>query len=219
MTKNVILRTIGNLTESKTPVAHKNTTIEARKNEWKSVVDSFDIDRLLAIQGEMDSFVDKMKVLDKRDSNEIDLTTEEAKSLMVEYLSSKNIAEFLEARQSMVKEIVFRVIEEKLREDGVEDPKNTNGEIAVPELGKVFKKEGAGLKDPSLDVAKLKEILGDRMKEITTVKVIPEKRVEEIDEDLLVELAANDPEVMAAIKESAVSGGPKSPKFIVRNIK
>lgn len=219
MSKNVIIRTLGNLTESKTPAVNKSTTIEARKNEWKSVVDSFDIDRLLAIQDEMDSFVDKMKVLDKRDSTEIDLTTEEAKSLMVEYLSSKNISEFLEARQSMVKEVVFQVIEERLREEGVEDPKNTNGEIVVPELGKAFKKEGAGLKDPSLDVAKLKEILGDRMKEITTVKIIPERRVEEIDEDLLVELAANDPSVMEAIKQAAVPGKPKSARFTVRDTK
>lgn len=219
MSKNVIIRTLGNLTESETPAVNKATTIEARKNEWKSVVDSFDIDRLLAIQDEMDSFVDKMKVLDKRDSTEIDLTTEEAKNLMVEYLSSKNISEFLEARQSMIKEIVFQVIEERLREEGAEDPKNTNGEIVVPELGKVFKKEGAGLKDPSLDVAKLKEILGDRMKEITTVKIIPEKRVEEIDEDLLVELAANDPSVMEAIKQAAVPGKPKSARFTVRDTK
>lgn len=219
MSKNVIVRTLGNLTESETPAVNKTTTIEARKNEWKSVVDSFDIDRLLAIQDEMDSFVDKMKVLDKRDSTEIDLTTEEAKNLMVEYLSSKNISEFLEARQSMVKEIVFQVIEERLREEGAEDPKNTNGEIVVPELGKAFKKEGAGLKDPSLDVAKLKEILGDRMKEITTVKIIPEKRVEEIDEDLLVELAANDPSVMEAIKQAAVPGKPKSARFTVRDTK
>lgn len=219
MSKNVIIRTLGNLTESQTPAVNKSTTIEARKNEWKSVVESFDIDRLLAIQDEMDSFVDKMKVLDKRDSTEIDLTTEEAKSLMVEYLSSKNISEFLEARQSMVREVVFQVIEERLREEGVEDPKNTNGEIVVPELGKAFKKEGAGLKDPSLDVAKLKEILGDRMKEITTVKIIPERRVEEIDEDLLVELAANDPSVMEAIKQAAVPGKPKSARFTVRDTK
>lgn len=220
--KSLITTTLGELVG--TPSAPENktaakSTIEARKNEWKEVVESFDIDKLLAVQEEMDSFVDKMKVISNRDSSEIDLTDEEAKNLMVEYLSNKNITEFLEARRSMVRDMVFQVIEERLSKEGVEDVKNTSGDLEVPELNKRFCKEGAGYGDPTLDVAKLKELLGERFSEITVTKIIPEKRVVEVDEELLVELAMRDEDVKEALMESAVPGKQKTPRFNIRPMK
>lgn len=219
MSKNIVFKKVGDIAGLPTTATPTRSTIETRKNEWQEVVESFDIEKLLAIQSEMDSFVDKMKVIANRDSTDIDLTNEEAKSLMVEYLSSKNISEFLDARKSMVRTMVFKVIEERLRKDGVDDPENQSGEIEVPELGKRFCKEGAGYGDPTLDVAKLKELLGDRIQEITVVKIIPEKRVEEIDEDLLIEIAQMDDSVMEAVKESLVAGKPKTPRLNVRPMK
>ena len=219
MSKNIVFKKVGDLAGLPTTDVPTRSTIEIRKNEWQEVVESFDIEKLLAIQSEMDSFVDKMKVIANRDSTDIDLTNEEAKSLMVEYLSSKNISEFLDARKSMVRTMVFKVIEERLRKDGVDDPENQSGEIEVPELGKRFCKEGAGYGDPTLDVAKLKELLGDKIQDITVVKIIPEKRVEEIDEDLLIELAQSDDSVMEAVKESLVAGKPKTPRLNIRPMK
>ena len=219
MSKNIVFKKVGDLTGLPTTAVPTRSTIETRKNEWQEVVESFDIEKLLAIQSEMDSFVDKMKVIANRDSTDIDLNNEEAKSLMVEYLSSKNISEFLDARKSMVRTMVFKVIEERLRKAGVDDPENQSGEIEVPELGKRFCKEGAGYGDPTLDVAKLKELLGDKIQDITVVKIIPEKRVEEIDEDLLIELAQSDDSVMEAVKESLVAGKPKTPRLNIRPMK
>ena len=219
MSKNIVFKKVGDIAGLPTTDAPTRSTIEIRKNEWQEVVESFDIEKLLAIQSEMDSFVDKMKVIANRDSTDIDLTDEEAKSLMVEYLSSKNISEFLDARKSMVRTMVFKVIEERLRKAGVDDPENQSGEIEVPELGKRFCKEGAGYGDPTLDVAKLKELLGDKIQDITVTKIIPEKRVEEIDEDLLIELAQSDDSVMEAVKESLVAGKPKTPRLNIRPMK
>lgn len=220
MSNSLTIKKLGDLVTTQTQTAkHEARTIESRKNEWREVVESFDIDRLLAVQEEMDSFVDKMKVIAAKDSSEIDLTGEEAKNLMVEYLSNKTITEFLEARRSMVRDMVFKVVEERLRQEGVEDPENESGHIDVPELGKRFCKEGAGYKDPTLDVAKLKELLGDRFDEVTVTKIIPEKRVVEVDEDLLVELAVRDEDVKEAIQEAAIAGQPKNPRFNVRPMK
>lgn len=218
MSKNLLVKVLGDLTES-TPAPKTGSNLEYRKNEWKEAVESFDIDRLLAIQDEMDSFVDKMKVISKRDSSEIDLTPNETQELMVEYLSSKNISEFLDARKAMVRELVFQVVEERLRKEGEEDPENTSGEIAVPQLGKRFCKEGAGYSDPTLDMGKLKELLGDKLSQVTVVKIIPEKRVEEVDEELLILLAQSDSSVKDAIQKSVVPGKPKTPRLNVRNIK
>lgn len=219
MSKELLLNMLGNLTKVETPEESKKTTIDSRKSEWKEAVESLDVDRLLEVQQEMDSFIDKVRVLSKKDSDEIELSKAEAKDLMTEHLSNKHITEFLEARQAMVKEMVFQVIDERLRKEGVENPSVVNGEIQVPELGKVFRKEGAGLKPPSLDMAKLRELLGDRVEEVTVRKTIPEHVVEEVDEDLLVELAQKDESIMEAIQEAAVPGKPKSARFVVRDLK
>ena len=219
MSKELLLNMLGNLTKVETPEESKKTTIDSRKSEWKEAVESLDVDRLLEVQQEMDSFIDKVRVLSKKDSDKIELSKAEAKDLMTEHLSNKHITEFLEARQAMVKEMVFQVIDERLRNEGVENPSVVNGEIQVPELGKVFRKEGAGLKSPSLDMAKLRELLGDRVEEVTVRKTIPEHVVEEVDEDLLVELAQKDESVMEAIQEAAVPGKPKSARFVVRDLK
>lgn len=218
MSKELLLNMLGELTKVEAPEKSK-TTVDSRKKEWKEAVESLDIDRLLEVQSEMDSFVDKVRVLSKKDSDEIELSKAEAKDLMVEHLSNKHITEFLEARQAMVKEMVFQVIDERLRKEGVENPAIVNGEIQVPELGKVFRKEGAGLKPPSLDMAKLRELLGDRINEVTVRKTIPEHVVEEIDEDLLVKLAQEDSSVLEALEQAAVPGKPKNARFTVRDMK
>lgn len=204
--------------KEETQVVHNRTNLESRKKAWTESIESFDVDRLIGIQEEMDQFIDLMKTLSKTGSDEVVLAPQEAVDLMKEYLSNKNIAEFLEARKAMVREMVFLSIEEKLREEGVEDPVNTNGSIEVPSLGKKFCKEGAGYKDPVLDMAKLKSELGSKFDKVVVKKVIPEQVVEEVSEDLLVELAQNDPEVLKAIQESVVNGKPKSAKFVVRNM-
>lgn len=218
MSKSLLVKVLGDLTES-APAPKTGSNIESRKSDWKEAVESFDIDRLLAIQDEMDSFIDKMKVISKRDSSEIDLTPDETKDLMVEYLSSKNISEFLDARKAMVRELVFQVVEERLRKEGSEDPENTSGEITVPQLGKRFCKEGAGYADPTLDMGKLKGLLGDKISQVTVTKIIPEQRVEEIDEELLIELAQSDNSVREAIQNSVVPGKRKNPRLNVRDIK
>lgn len=201
-------------------VKEAKSTVASRKESWKEAVEEFDVDKLLEIQEEMDQFIDKMKVIkDSMSLDKIDLTEAEAKDLMTEYLSGKNIAEFLEARKSMVRKLVFQVIDERLREEGIEDPENQNGSIEVPELGTRFSREGAGYRDPSIDGAKLREILGDDYQNVVVKKIIPERVEEKVSEELLTKYLSENPEVLSELQEAVVPGLPKTPKLMIRKMK
>src|SRR5699024_846243 len=101
MNKELLGKLLPQVVEANDVVKPRNT-VESRTKAWKDVVQSFDIDKLVSIQSEMEAFIDKLKVIEARDPNGVvRFTEEEAKDLMGEYLANKNISEFLEARKNM----------------------------------------------------------------------------------------------------------------------
>lgn len=145
------------------------------------------------------------------------LTPTEAQDLMTEYLSRKEIDEFLASRKDTIRDLVFAAIDEELRAKGVDEPESTNGSIYVPELDKRFCKEGAGYKPPTLDLKRLKALLGDDAQSVFVEKVVPATTVEELDEDALGRLIMDKPEVLERVRESLNPGQLKSARFTVRD--
>lgn len=205
--------------QEKTLVKKSNkNTVATRKEKLRESIDKVDVDALVKIQEEMDSFVNKMNLVHTK--NDLDVLLVDDDSLMDEIITLKNIQEFLDVRRDMIKEIVFEKINNKIR---VEDPdnddvENTNGFIEVDELGKKFCREGAGRGEPTLDIDKIKEVFGDDALEFVKQEIIPEQRKEVIDEDLFVGFLAKNPDAITKVSEAIVPGKLRSPRFVVRDI-
>lgn len=197
-------------------VARIKDTVATRKQKLREAMASSDPEVLVPLQEKMQDYVDAVAKVEMGEPRH--LTEDEARDLMREYIDRREIDEFLTTRREAMKDIVFTAIDFDLQEKGM-DPETTGGEIAVPELGKVFRKEGAGRGEPSLDEKKLRKLLGPRIEKVYRSELIPAQTVEVLDEQALMELAQDDPTVMEAIRESLVPGKPKSARFVVRDIK
>jgi len=200
--------------EKRRPARIKNT-VATRKAALKKAVAELDMERLGVLGRRMASYIDKVCTPDIVEPRM--LTELEAFSLMEEYIDQREIAEFLTTRRETMKELVFGAIDAENTAKGF-DPEITNGEIPVPGLGKVFRKEGAGRSEPDFDEKKLRKLLGDRADRVYREEIIPEQRTEVLDEEALLRLAQEDPSVMEVIRESLIPGKPKNPRFVVRDL-
>lgn len=192
-------------------------TSKKRKEGARKAIESLDLEKLLNMQRKMVAVID---VLTANDLEKVDgeIDPDLAYRLMSEFLDERDVAELLEVRKGMIREAVFSHITSVLTREGDEDPEHSNGSLEVPELGRKFTREGGARGKPSIDEDTLKEKLGDRWKDVTTVEVIPEHTEQQLDSDLLVALANRDPEVMEIVRESLVPGNYRTPRFHVRDI-
>lgn len=191
--------------------------IAARKKAYKKAIAELDVELLSKVEDAMTGYLDNLLTVDFTTPRALEAT--EATTLMGEYKRLAPISEFLAARRETMKDIVFSSLDETVGEF-------TNGEIRVPELGKMFRREGAGKPAPELDLELLIEALdpADAAKIVKTTTipehtvVVPETTVTELDEEALLNLIQSNPETMQLLKNAIKASTPKAGKFIVRDI-
>lgn len=222
MSKELEQKSLGDLiqvlSESVEKKTKKTSTVASRKEEWKKAVETFDVEELAKIEEKLSTYVDKITVPEIVEPRE--LTPEESKDLMSEFLSLRDILEFASSRKESIKSMVFASLTERYRELGEENPEIKPGTIEVPELGEKFCREGGGYSNPTLDQEKLKGLLSEEEAgEIFKEVEIPARVETVFDEDKLVELMSKKPELIEAVRSSLKPGKAKSVRFQVRKMK
>jgi len=187
----------------------RRSTVATRKEAIRRAIEDWDLDRLLELQAKMQQIID---VITK---NEVSaeggkLTPEQAADLMAEYLDERDVAELLETRREMIKEVVFAHLDE-----------TGERELPVPEHGKKFCRDGGGSAPPSIDEQRLQAKLGDRWLEACEEVVIPPQpqRIEyRLSLEKLLEMAREDPSVLEDLRSCLVPGAPRKARFVVRDL-
>lgn len=195
------------------------STVADRQKAWRGALEKMDRHQLADIRRKMAGYVSLIKGHDLAFGDEPRLLEpREQARLMEEYLAFRDIDEFLRVRRDWIRDVVFAHITEAAAaevdaagEPVHDDPGQVNGRIEVPELRKAFTREGCGPRDPRLDEARLRELLGDSWAEACEV-------VEVFSPEKLMKLAERDPAVLEKVRECLVDAGWKSPRFVVRDI-
>ncbi|QGJ94924.1 hypothetical protein SEA_REDWATTLEHOG_64 [Gordonia phage RedWattleHog] len=193
----------------------KRSNLAKRKAAFVEAVAKSDRKVLARLRRGMKAYVSSMADVEMTEPRE--LTHDEAVALMTEAVTRTEIDEFLESRKDTIKSLVFASIEESLRAKGVEDPEAHGGSLYVPELGKVFKKEGAGFKPAQLDQKALRSLLGDDADKVFVQETIPAKTVTVLDEEALGKLIMDKPEVLETVRQALLPGELKSARFVIRD--
>lgn len=142
------------------------------------------------------------------------LSTVEAKDLMLEALSIKDAQDVLAARWETIKEHAFAHMTEQFAAEGDEFPEHTPGSIDVPELNHRFAREACGRKDPELNEEALKALVGERVWE----QIVERQTVvvEHVSIPRLMALASGQPALLEQLRRSLKVGEWKKPRLNVR---
>ena len=200
------------------------SNLESRKSDWQKAIEKFDVEKLVELQEKMENYVDEIAVRELPETPVV-LDEKQRYGLMKEHIDLTTIKEVLEARRDFIKAAVFQSLTQENIEAGIEDPENQNGKIEVPELKKVFCREGTGRSNPSINEEKLEELLGEEIWEKVVDRVnvpevvIPAHTETNLNVDKLMAVATEDPQLLEKLRESLVPGKYKSPKFMVRDLK
>lgn len=200
------------------------SNVESRKKSWLEAIEKFDVEKLVELQEMMENYVDQIAIREVPESPVV-LDEKQRHDLMSEHISLSTIQEVLLARRDFIKSMVFQSLTQENVEAGVSDPENQNGKIEVPELKKVFCREGTGRTAPTINEEKLKELLGEeKWEEVVNRVEVPEQVIPAhvettLDVEKLMSAATQNPELLETIRESLQPGKYKSPKFVVRDLK
>lgn len=205
----------------------RRSTVSDRQQGWKDVLAKMDRQRLSELRKRMAGYVSLIKGHDLAfNEGPRPLEKQEQVQLMEEYLSFRDIDDFLKVRREWIRSAVFSHITETLAavtgDDGTPvypNPDMENGRVEVPELGKAFVREGCGRRDPDLDQGLLRQHLGeDAWAEVCEVVEVPAHVEQRFSPEKLMKLAERDPSVLEKVKDCFVDAGWKSPRFVVKDI-
>lgn len=147
------------------------------------------------------------------------LTAEEATQLMDEFLDSRLLEEALLGRREDTKRMVFAHLTLDNIDKNIEDPDNHNGSIEVPDFNKKFVREGTGRTPPRLNHRKLEQLLdATDWRRVTDLKTIPAQTEIILDEQKLLDLIDERPEIMERVRLALELGEIKTPRFQVRDM-
>ena len=193
----------------------QRSTVTARKAELLKDLGELNATRLGELKEKMAGFIDLITL----SFGEAELLTEDqAELLMTQFLARRDVSEFMDVCQMLIKETVFNSLDAEFAAQGEDEPSLVNGCIEVPALGKKFCREAAGPGDPKVDEDLLRQALGAQWTEVYVETVIPETRVQTLDMDKLMALVDSDPAVMEKIRDALVPGQPKPGRLFVRDL-
>ena len=136
------------------PATKAKSTVAGRKAAYRKALEEFDPEVLVPMSDTMQNYIDEVFTPANVDKPRA-LEHDEVVKLAHEYLDNQKIKELLAVRYEVMRTLMLMAIDEDLKTKGV-DPETSNGRLEVPEVGKAFCKEGAGLTDPSIDEEFLK---------------------------------------------------------------
>lgn len=196
---------------------------QSKIQSWFGKQNDLPAEKVRDLRVRMMNFVDELFAKVHLDEAR-ELTADEAKALMQEFLDAEDFKLVFDARRKATKTMVFNSLTAAKIREGVSEPDNHNGYVEVPELKKKFCREGTGRHAPELDEDLLEKALGKRnwAKVIDTEsipeQIIPAHTVAYLSDDKLMALARKNPEILEKIRESLVVGEIKTPRFVVRDL-
>lgn len=199
-------------------IEKRGTNVELRKAAHRKNLAENNKIALAEVGDELKQLLPRGKRIAKKSDAIMDtgLSAEDAVEAMQAYLGGKLINEAQTAIQELIKTLVFRHMDLCAAEQGETFPEQTNMVIDVPETGKRFCREGAGRKDASFDLDKLREVVGDEVFESITIERVTVTR--EVNEAALSVAANANPALMELLREAVVPGDWKSPRLSIRDI-
>ena len=209
-----------------TEVVEKSTTEkrpskEQRVSYWLESASKEDLAQLVVL---MSQYVENM-VKPQGDSLK---TEDEVRALGEEYVSWQKISDFLDSRNKTFRSLVFKTLDENSEKlNSSTPPHQTKGKIEVETSeGKLsFNREGGDRKKPTVDVERLKEIVGEARfsKLVDKIKVrrqiIPAHTEEKFSEEKFVEAVYNGEITLEEAEQVLIPGEWQTPRFTVRRVK
>jgi hypothetical protein len=204
--------------DADTAIKERISSRESKIQSWYGKQDDLPAEKVKDLRKRMMNFVDDLFAKVHLDEAR-ELTSDEAKALMQEFLDSRDFEIVFEARRKATKQMVFNSLTAENIRNNVPEPDNHNGYIEVPEVGKKFCREGTGRTTPFLRVWSLEEILGkeDYNKVMDKVKV-PAHTDLVFNEEKLMALCQERPELLEKVRRAIDIGVVKNPRFVIRDI-
>jgi hypothetical protein len=156
-----------------------------------------------AMRAAVNKFAEHLGFVDVTEKRK--LSKLELEDLMREVNALKETQEIAEARRERIKEMVFTHFD-------ITDGEDQQAEIEI--AGKLFKREGGGTKDPTIDPDKL----DDELYNLFVTKTVVSNVVVEIDEKAVEEYLHHHPEDIEKVREALIPGQRSSFKFAVRDV-
>lgn len=217
--KIVALKALLEHTQRKAVKKVTRTTVALRKDQLARALAGQDDEKLEKVDAAASGLVEEFIANETIITGTGTLTPDEAKALMQEFLHAREVDEAIDARSKGRKIRVFDHMDAVLASSGVTDPQNHNATLEVPELGFKFCREGAGYKDPGLDVDLLQAVLGDEVwASICDEVEVPAHVEHTLNETKLLDLAHADDNVMLKLAECLTPGAEKTPKLVPREL-
>lgn len=205
--------------EKKEEKTEKAPSKQERVSYW---TDKATKEELVELFKSVSSYADKM--VEATES----LSQEQVDALGEEYLLWQKFNDFLESRNKTFRGMVFSTLDEQASQTSSSvPPHQTKGKlVANTSEGKLsFNREGGDRKKPTVDVDRLKEVVGDSRFEKLTDKikvrrqVIPAHTEEKFSEEKFVEAVYNGDITFEEAQEVLIPGAWQTPRFTVRRVK
>jgi len=201
---------------NKLPEKTARVTIAQRKDALKEDFANYDVDKLLAIQADLNDFIN---LVTAPLTSEGDILNDHDRVLVGrQFVAQRKLGELCDVVKDQVKAFSFGHISATLEAAGEIDPDNTNGSIEIPELSLRLCREAAGYNTPTIDEPLLKELLGperwDQVYETHTETVIRKG----VNLEKLFALADGDPEVLMHVEAALAPATPKNGRLVGRNM-
>jgi hypothetical protein len=203
-----------------------------RRGEWAKALDSIPMDQIQALQDNLTSYVDKYILSRLEVSEPRELTTQEVDQLAAEYKAWEALDDFLAARKTQFKSIVFAALnaryDAQIKASGMvtdTPPEQMPGELYSEANGIRFKREGGARKAPTVNWEKLEadlspEVWAEVCDHVKVPRQIIPAHVDSTPNEEKLMTAINDGKVsLETLRESLVPGAWTTPRFVPRKAK
>jgi len=200
-----------------------------RQAEWTKALDTIPMDKIQALQDNLSTYVDKFVLARFEVTEPRDLTTTEVDQLATEYKAWQALDDFLTARKSQFKDVVFAALNAKyaqqIEESGLvtdTPPEQMPGELFSEAVGIRFKREGGARKAPSVNWEMLKasvspEIWTDVCDQVKVPRQIIPAHTDFIpNESKLMDVINTGDIPLETLREALVPGAWTTPRFVPR---
>lgn len=207
----------------------RRTSKAVRRAEWKAALDVIPMDKIIQLEKTMSSYVDKFLLTRIELSEPRELTQSEIDGLAKEYLAWEELNDFIQARYSQFRAMVFASItarrEREIQESGLISDRPASqmpGELYSEAYGIRFKREGGNRKPPQVVWSRLEaELPTEVYKEIcdevkVSRQVIPAHTEYRPNGEKLMDAVQKGLVPLEVLREAIIPGAWMTPKFVPR---
>jgi hypothetical protein len=150
---------LANLIIKQNGVARAKNNKASRVTEWNGSLETLPIDKAAQLVELVDTFLVQKFGSVLKTTEPRKLTGEELVALAQELEAAKTLSEVMASVNERAKELIFDHINVTHADDS--DPEGADDNVLVPELGKRFRRSGAGFGEPTADWSRIEEVIED----------------------------------------------------------